>query len=84
MFCLAVMFMCISAPIMWWARRGTASGMAAPRAKLPVWGNWLFVIVMIGLGVFLPLFGLSLIVILALDQLLIRRVPPLKKFFGSV
>ena len=39
---------------------------------------------MIGLGVFLPLFGLSLIVILALDQLLIRRVPPLKKFFGSV
>ena len=84
LFCLAVMFMCISAPIMWWARRGTASGMAAPRAKLPVWGNWLFVIVMIGLGVFLPLFGLSLIVILALDQLLIRRVPPLKKFFGSV
>lgn len=84
LFCLAVMFMCVSAPIMWWTRRGTASGLAAPRAKLPVWGNWLLVIVMIGLGIFLPLFGLSLIVILALDQLLIRRLPRMRKFFGSV
>lgn len=84
LFCLAVMFMCVSAPIMWWTRRGTASGMTAPRAKLPVWGNWLLVVVMIGLGIFLPLFGLSLIVILALDQLLIRRLPRMKTFFGSV
>ncbi|MTE24919.1 hypothetical protein GJQ66_11975 [Microbacterium sp. ZXX196] len=84
LFCLAVMFMCMSAPIMWWARRGTASGMAAPRAKLPIWGNLLLVVVMVGLGIFLPLFGLSLIVILALDQLLIRRMPRMKKFFGSV
>ncbi len=36
------------------------------------------------LGVFLPLFGLSLLVILALDQLLIRRVPALRSFFGTV
>ena len=83
LFCLAVMFMCVSAPIMWWTRRGNAAGMAAPRAKLPVWGNWLLVVVMVGLGIFLPLFGLSLIVIFALDQLLIRRTPRMKKFFGS-
>lgn len=83
MFCVAVMFMCVSAPIMWWTRRGTASGIRAPRAKLPIWGSWLLITVMVALGVFLPLFGLSLIVILALDQLLIRRIPRMKKLFGS-
>lgn len=84
LFCLAVMFMCVSAPIMWWTRRGSASGLAAPRAKLPLWGNWLLVAVMAGLGVFLPLFGLSLIVVLVLDQLLIRRLPRMRRFFGTV
>lgn len=43
----------------------------------------MLVVVMVGLGIFLPLFGLSLIVIFALDQLLIRRTPRMKKFFGS-
>lgn len=84
LFCLAVIFLCVSAPIMWWTRRGTASGIAAPRAKLPLWGNWLLVIVVAALGLFLPLFGLSLIVIMAFDQLLIRRIPRMKRFFGSV
>lgn len=84
LFCIAVIFMCVSAPIMWWTRRGTASGMAAPRAKLPVWGNWLLLGVLAVLGVFLPMFGLSLILILALDQLVIRRIPRMKKFFGTV
>ncbi|MFY1635522.1 PepSY-associated TM helix domain-containing protein [Solwaraspora sp. WMMB335] len=84
LFCLAVIFMCVTGPMMWWTRRGTASGLAAPRAKLPVWGNWILLATMVVLGVFLPLFGLSLLVILALDQLLIRRLPALKSFFGTV
>ncbi|GIJ11195.1 PepSY-associated TM helix domain-containing protein [Micromonospora andamanensis] len=84
LFCLAVIFMCVTGPMMWWTRRGTASGLAAPRAKLPIWGNWLLLAAMAVLGVFLPLFGLSLLVILALDQLLIRRVPALRSFFGTV
>lgn len=84
LFCLAVIFLCVTGPMMWWTRRGTASGLAAPRAKLPVWGNWILLAAMVVLGVFLPLFGLSLLIILALDQLLIRRVPALKSFFGTV
>ncbi|MFY1699978.1 PepSY-associated TM helix domain-containing protein [Solwaraspora sp. WMMA2101] len=84
LFCLAVIFMCVTGPMMWWTRRGTAAGLAAPRAKLPVWGNWTLLAAMAVLGVFLPLFGLSLLVILALDQFLIRRVPALKSYFGTV
>ena len=48
----------------------------------------LFVVILlvavIALGIFLPLFGLSLLVILALDQLIIRRIPAARKFFGTV
>ncbi|MDG4785005.1 PepSY domain-containing protein [Micromonospora sp. WMMD1102] len=84
LFCLAVIFMCVTGPMMWWTRRTTASGLAAPRAKLPVWGNWTLLGAMAVLGVFLPLFGLSLLIILALDQLLIRRLPALRNFFGTV
>ncbi|SCF23174.1 Uncharacterized iron-regulated membrane protein [Micromonospora haikouensis] len=83
-FCLAVIFMCVTGPMMWWTRRRTASGLAAPRAKLPVWGNWTLLGAMVVLGAFLPLFGLSLLIILALDQLLIRRIPALRSFFGTV
>ena len=83
LFCLAVMFLCVSAPIMWWTRRGTASGMAAPRAALPIWGNGIIIAALILLGIFLPLFGLSVLITLALDQLLIRRIPRLKRFFTS-
>jgi uncharacterized iron-regulated membrane protein len=38
---------------------------------------------LIGLGVFLPLFGLSVLVVLALDQLVVRRVPALTDWFSA-
>ena len=84
LFCLAVIFMCVSAPMMWWTRRGTASGIAAPRARVPIFANGILLVAVVGLGVFLPLFGLSLLVILALDQLVIRRIPAARKYFGTV
>lgn len=83
-FCAAVIFMCVSAPIMWWRRRGTASGLQAPRGKLPVFTNGILLAAMVVLGVFLPLFGISVLIVLAFDQLVIRRVSRWKKFFGSV
>ncbi|MGJ3509182.1 PepSY-associated TM helix domain-containing protein [Enemella sp. A6] len=83
LFCLAVIFLCVSAPIMWWKRRGAATGLAAPRARLPIFGNWILLGAVAALGLFLPLFGLSLLLILAVDQLIVRRVPSLARAFGS-
>lgn len=83
LFCIAVIFLCITGPIMWWRRRGTASGMAAPRARLPLAGNVILLACVVALGIFLPMFGLSVLVILAVDQLLIRRIPAWKRFFTS-
>jgi len=37
----------------------------------------------VALGVFLPLFGISLLAVLLVDQLLLRRVPALARWFGT-
>jgi uncharacterized iron-regulated membrane protein len=83
--CLAIIFMCVSGPLMWWRRRPRgAARVGAPRGKLPVLRSPVLLVGLIGLGVLLPLFGLSLVVVLALDQLVLRRVPALTGFFDTV
>ena len=86
--CLGVLFMCVTGPLMWWRRRParSASGrssrraLGAPRGRLPV-RSPLLLVGLAGLGVLLPVFGVSLLVVLALDQLVLRRVPALAGWF---
>jgi len=83
LFCVAVIFMCLAGPLMWWRRRpkGSAS-MGAPRGRLNVRTGPVAVLGLVALGVGLPLFGASLLAILAIDQLVLRRVAPLRNFFN--
>jgi uncharacterized iron-regulated membrane protein len=82
-FCLMVIFMCITGPLMWWRRRPRGrSAVGAPRGRLPIKATPLLAVGMIALGTFLPLFGASLLVVLLLDQLLLRRVPTLANWFN--
>ena len=73
------MFLCLSGPMMWWRRRPKGSGaLGAPRGKMPFKASPLvLVLAAVVLGVLLPLFGVSLLVALILDQLVLRRVPAL-------
>ena len=81
-FCLGVIFLCVSGPLMWWKRRPRGSGTdGAPRGRMPLQATPALAVGIIALGVFLPLFGLSLLVILALDRLVMRRVPALRRWF---
>jgi uncharacterized iron-regulated membrane protein len=71
-FCLAVIFMCVTGPLMWWRRR-PAGTLAALRGRMPVRTTpWLLGMLVV-IGAVLPLFGLSLVVVLLLD-LVARRV----------
>jgi uncharacterized iron-regulated membrane protein len=82
--CVAIIFMCLSGPLMWWRRRprgGRALG--APRGRMPLRATPLLVVALVGLGVLLPMFGLSLLVVLLLDQLVLRRVPALSGWFAT-
>lgn len=78
-FCLGVLFLCVSAPIMWWRRRPARGGLAAPRGRLPVRGTPWLAAGLVVLGILLPVFGVSLVLLLLLDHLLVRRVPALRR-----
>ncbi len=80
-FCVAVATMCVTGPLMWWRRRPRGARLGAPRGRMPVGSTPGLVVGLVGLGVFLPLFGISLVVVLMLDRFVLRRVPALSEFF---
>ena len=83
--CLMIIFMCVSGPMMWWRRRPKKGGtMAAPRGRMPLRGSPLLAVGIVALGVFLPFFGITLLVALLLDQLVLRRIPQLQAWFNVV
>jgi uncharacterized iron-regulated membrane protein len=81
-FCLGVLVLCITGPIMWWRRRPAGSGLSAPRGKLPIRRTWWVLLLLVALGVFLPVFGASLLLVLLLDQVLLRRISRLRQTFA--
>lgn len=79
--CLLIILLCVSGVVMWWRRR-PAGVLGAPTvpANFPLWKGAAGIAVVMGL--MFPLMGLSLVVIVALDFLLISRVPMLKRVTG--
>nr|WP_280524988.1 PepSY domain-containing protein [Streptomyces inhibens] len=80
--CLAVIGMAISGVVMWWRRRPTGKGLGAPRRAQDARTTRGVALIMLILGVAMPLAGISMLIVLTLDRLLIRRIAPLRRFFG--
>lgn len=80
LFCLAVIFVCVSGVVMWLKRRPYGAGrLAAPPmpSELPLWKG----AVLIGLftAMAFPLVGLTLLAVLAFDLLLVSNIPAVKR-----
>lgn len=78
---LSLLLVSMSAVVMWWRRRpadrlGAPPPMARPRFSV------LLVGAIAGLALLLPLFGLSLLLILAVDRTLLPRVPAARHWLG--
>jgi uncharacterized iron-regulated membrane protein len=72
---------------MWWRRRprrhaGARTSFGAPRGRLPVRATPLLALGLVALGIFLPLFGVSLVLVLLVDQVLLRRSRRLTAWFN--
>ena len=82
---LGLMLLCVSAAMMWWKRRpsGTLGAPLPPRVPegQPRYALLFFALV-IGLGVLLPLMGLSLLLVLAFERAVLRRWPSARGFLG--
>ena len=79
-FCLSMIFMAIGGLVMWWLRRPAKAGrLAAPPlpVDLPLWKGAVFIGLLLSLA--FPLVGLTLLAVLALDLLVLSRIPALKR-----
>ncbi|MFY0646909.1 PepSY-associated TM helix domain-containing protein [Sulfitobacter geojensis] len=77
--CLSVLFLCVSSVVLWWKRRPAKSGRlsAPPMPKeLPLWQG--AVLVGLGISMAFPLAGLALLTVLAVDLLILSRLPKLR------
>ncbi len=80
---LIVMLLSITGAIMWWQRRPRETGLiGAPAmpAHVQSWRVPLAIVAVLGLA--FPLVGLSLVIVLLLDYLLLRRIPALRHIFN--
>lgn len=76
-----LVLVCLSAVWLWLRRRdpgmlGAPPPGISPRRSVPL------VATVVGLGVLLPLFGLSLLAVLLLERFVLRRVAPVKTWLG--
>ncbi|EIT69225.1 PepSY-associated TM helix domain-containing protein [Hydrocarboniphaga effusa] len=82
---VGLMLLCVSAAMMWWKRRpgGTLGAPLPPRMPegQPRYALLFFALV-IALGVLLPLMGLSLLLVLAIERGVLRRLPAARHFLG--
>lgn len=80
LFCAAVVFTCLSGVVMWWKRRPSGAGrLAAPPVPQDVPLAKGVVLIALALSMLFPLLGLTLLVVLAFDMLVLSAVPPLKR-----
>lgn len=78
--CLSVLLLCVSGIVMWWKRRpaGTIRLFAPPLPKnMPLWQG----AALVGLAVSMafPMAGITLLTVMALDLLILSRIPVLKR-----
>jgi uncharacterized iron-regulated membrane protein len=79
-FILAMIFVSISGLVLWWKRRPASAGrlVAPPMPEaLPVWKGALVVSLFIALA--FPMAGVSLVLVLLADVLLVSRIPALRR-----
>jgi uncharacterized iron-regulated membrane protein len=82
-FCLAVVFTCVSGVVLWWKRRPVgALRLAAPPAPADVPLARGVVLIALALSMLFPMLGLTLLAVLVVDLVLISAVPSLKRLVG--
>ncbi|WP_126979423.1 PepSY-associated TM helix domain-containing protein [Frigidibacter oleivorans] len=80
LFCLSILFLCLSGLVMWWLRRPAgASRLAAPPRPDQVPLTRGVVLIGLVLSMAFPMLGLSLLAVLAFDLLVLGLVPPLRR-----
>lgn len=71
----------VSGFTLWWRRRMPGT-LGAPARHLPARFSWGLALAVLALAIYLPLFGLSLLVVLALERFVFARIPAVASWLG--
>lgn len=78
---LGLILLSVSALVMWWKRRpSSVLGAPLPLSR-PRFAHG-FIALLVVLGVFLPMLGVSMIAVLLIERLLLRQLPRTRAFLG--
>ncbi|SCB61722.1 Uncharacterized iron-regulated membrane protein [Rhizobium aethiopicum] len=79
--CLCVILMCVSAALMWWKRRpsGRMGVPPMPPKKSVYLGLWAIALIF---GIAFPMTGIAIAVMILIDHIVLRLVPPLRRAFS--
>jgi uncharacterized iron-regulated membrane protein len=78
---VGLILVCVSSIVMWWRRRD-AGVLGAPVAIRRPRVSFGLITVVVLLGVYLPMMGCSLIVVLLMEHLILRRIPATRHWLG--
>lgn len=76
-----LILLCISGVVMWWRRRD-GGVLGAPKAVRSPRVSFGLIAIVIFLGIYLPLFGVTLLAVLLLEKLILCRIPPVRDWLG--
>jgi uncharacterized iron-regulated membrane protein len=78
---LGLILICVSGLILWWKRRDQGV-LGAPKAILSPRVSLGLITLVAALGIYLPLFGASLVFVLLLERIVLRRIPTVRNWLG--
>ncbi|HUE16202.1 MAG TPA: PepSY domain-containing protein [Planctomycetaceae bacterium] len=73
--------MCVSGLILWWRRRDQGV-LGAPKVTLSPRISFGLIALVVLFGIYLPLFGASLLAVLVVEKAILSRIPPLRHWLG--
>lgn len=80
---IGLVLLSVSGVILWWRRREQGV-LGAPKPALKPAHSWGLLILIVGLGICLPLFAASLVVVLLCEWLVLSRIPAVSTWLGLV
>jgi uncharacterized iron-regulated membrane protein len=81
-FCVAVVFICVSGLVMWWKRRPAGARLGAPpRPEVVPYAKGA-ILITLALSLAFPMLGLTLLAVMALDLVILSALPPLKRLLN--
>ncbi|HEY2839033.1 MAG TPA: PepSY domain-containing protein [Pirellulales bacterium] len=76
-----LILLCVSGVVMWWRRRDQGM-LGAPKRILPPRFSFGLLLLLVIFGVYLPLFGGSLLVVLLVEKTILARIPKVHRWLG--